>query len=303
MSEIKKLITQGEGRKLEFKESLPSNEKIIKTAVAFSNSQGGKLVIGIGNDKKIVGIDEDFAVEMEENISNVIYDNCVPNIMPEIYTLRKKKKTLLIVNFYPSSQKPHYVKKLGRPKGIYVRVGSTNKLATQDIVQNLERKKGGIIFDNVLNYDIEYKQGMFGEFDEHIVTKLEEKPSLDVYLKLRLVKEDRDKYFLTNLGIWFSNKREEYFPMLKIECARFKGTDAKVFLDQATFDGNIIDSIEKSMDFIKKNIKLGAKIGEVYRKNKWQYPFLALREVIVNAIVHRDYAIMGSDIKIAILMI
>lgn len=71
-------------------------------------------------------------------------------------------------------------------------------------------------------------------------------------------------------------------------------------MDQATFDGDIIESIEQSIDFIKRNIKLGATIGEIYRENRWEYPLLALREMVINAVVHRDYSILGSDIKIAI---
>lgn len=118
--------------------------------------------------------------------------------------------------------------------------------------------------------------------------------------KLKLIKQERDTYFLTNLGLFFAPNRDEYFPLIKIECARFKGTSTKVFLDQATFDGDIIESIEQSIDFIKRNIKLGATIGEVYRENRWEYPLLALREMVINAVVHRDYSILGSDIKIAI---
>jgi predicted HTH transcriptional regulator len=122
--------------------------------------------------------------------------------------------------------------------------------------------------------------------------------------KLLLQNENRKLEFKrelpSNLGIWFSKKRAEYFPLIKIECARFKGTSTKVFLDQATFDGNIIDGIESSIEFIKKNIRLGATIGEVYREDRWEYPLLALREIVINAIVHRDYSVLGSDIKIAI---
>ncbi|MBL0721516.1 MAG: putative DNA binding domain-containing protein, partial [Sulfurovum sp.] len=189
-NDIKKLILQNENRKLEFKEILPTNDKIIKTAIAFSNSQGGDLIIGICDDNTVVGVDEDEIVKLEEIISNSIYDNCMPNITPNIYSVRVEDKTLLVVHFYPSSSKPHYIKSIGKRDGSYVRVGSSNRVATLDILESLEREK--------------------------------------------------------------------------------------------------------------RNIKLGATIGEVYREDRWEYPLLALREVIINAIVHRDYSILGSDIKIAI---
>jgi len=251
MTNIKELLTQKENRKLEFKRELPSNDKLIKTAIAFSNSQGGDLIIGV-------------------------------------------------VHFFPSSQKPHYIKAEGKHKGTYIRVGSTNRLATLDILENLEREKRSISYDSVVLYDCEYKEGILSQIDRHIERKLNEKADIFTYEKLKLVKKERDKYYLTNLGIWFSSLRTDYFPLLKIECARFKGTSTKVFLDQATFDGDMIEAIEKSINFIKKNIRLGATIGEVYREDRWEYPLLALREMVINAVVHRDYSVLGSDIKIAI---
>ena len=300
MTDIKKLLSQKENRRLEFKREFPSNEKLIKTAIAFSNSQGGDLVIGVEDDGSVVGIDEDSVVKFEEIISNTIYDNCIPNIMPEIYSARYESKTVLIVHFYPSSQRPHFIKALGKHKGAFVRVGSNNRLATLDILENLEREKRRISFDSVVNYDVMYSENIFDSIVEKLENELKIKPDINIFEKLKLIKKERDEYFLTNLGIWFSKKREECFPLIKIECARFKGVTTKVFLDQATYDGGIIESIEGSIEFIKKNIRLGATIGEVYREDRWEYPLLALREIIINSVVHRDYSILGSDIKIAI---
>ncbi len=92
----------------------------------------------------------------------------------------------------------------------------------------------------------------------------------------------------------------QIFPYAKIECARFKGTDTSVFLDQTTITGPIHTLHEPSMSFIKKNIALSSSIGEVYREDRWEYPLEAIREALGNAIIHRDYSILGSDIKVAI---
>ena len=97
-----------------------------------------------------------------------------------------------------------------------------------------------------------------------------------------------------------SPARKQFFPYAKIECARFKGTDKRVFLDQLTIEGPIQENVEPCMAFIKKNIALGATIGEIYRKDRWEYPLEAIREALINAVIHRDYAILGSDIKVAI---
>ena len=300
MNDIKQLIIQKENRKLEFKQTLPNADKIIKTAIAFSNSQGGDLIIGVADNNQLVGINDDDIINFEENISNIIYDNCSPTIIPEIYTVIVDQKILLVVHFYPSNQKPHFIKKYGKHKATFVRVGSSNRLATMEIIEELERQKRRISFDSVINYELEYKENIFVLLDKHIEQKLDTKPSLSIYEKFKLIKKERDKYFLTNLGMLFSIHKNDYFPLVKIECARFKGENTKIFLDQATFDEDIIESIENTMKFIKRNIRLGATIGEIYRQDRWEYPLLALREVIINAVVHRDYSILGSDIKVAI---
>jgi predicted HTH transcriptional regulator len=90
------------------------------------------------------------------------------------------------------------------------------------------------------------------------------------------------------------------FPYAKIECARFKGTNTRIFLDQATISGPIHTLHEPCMNFIKKNIALSSQIGEIYREDRWEYPLEAIREAISNAIIHRDYSVLGSDIKVAI---
>ena len=117
---------------------------------------------------------------------------------------------------------------------------------------------------------------------------------------MKLIVKARESCFLTNLGILFSDQKQNHFPYAKIECARFKGKTTEVFLDQATFDNDIIGAIENAMEFIKRNIKLGATIGDIYRENRWEYPLLGIREILINAVVHRDYAVQGSDIKVAI---
>ena len=158
---INKTIRQKENRKLAFKEKLSSNDKIIKTAIAFSNSQGGDLIIGIDTENKVIGIDENLVIKYEETISNTIYDNCYPSIIPEIVSVNIKGKMLLIAHFYPSNSKPHYVKQLGKYKGTFIRVGSSNRLANIQILEELERQRNRISFDSVVNYEIKYKEDVF----------------------------------------------------------------------------------------------------------------------------------------------
>jgi predicted HTH transcriptional regulator len=119
---------------------------------------------------------------------------------------------------------------------------------------------------------------------------------------LGLYVRERGKLFPSHAALLLSEgpERKRVFPFAKIECARFKGKETNVFLDQATIDEPIYAAIEPCLAFIKRNIALGSEIGEIYRKDRWEYPLEAVREAIINAVVHRDYAIQGSDIKVAI---
>ena len=78
------LIAQGENKTLEFKETLPKNESIAKTVVAFSNTSGGRLIIGVNDNRKIIGIADENLSELQDTIVSVITDRCHPNILPEI---------------------------------------------------------------------------------------------------------------------------------------------------------------------------------------------------------------------------
>jgi predicted HTH transcriptional regulator len=106
----------------------------------------------------------------------------------------------------------------------------------------------------------------------------------------------------TNAILLLSNGplRKCYFPCVKIECAPFKGSEQRVFLDQTTKEGPIHVTIAPVMAFIKKNIAMGPVIGEIYRQERLEYSLEAIREVLINALIHCDRAPLGSDIKVAI---
>ncbi|MCE5223778.1 hypothetical protein LLG10_06315 [bacterium] len=120
--------------------------------------------------------------------------------------------------------------------------------------------------------------------------------------KLKLIKQSNDSLKPTGAYFLFADEdiKSQFFPYAKVECARFKGTTLEETLDQKTFQGSIIQQTELAYDFILRHINKGSTIEGVYTKSKWEYPIIAIREVIRNAIVHRDYSLTGKDIKVAI---
>lgn len=124
---IEDLLKQKKGKTLEFKENTNSLERIIKTVIAFANTAGGPILIGI-KDKThdVVGIKN--IIKEEEKIANAIADSIYPIIMPSLQFFTWRKKDILMINV-PHSIGPHYLKSKGYKNGIYIRLGSTNRIA------------------------------------------------------------------------------------------------------------------------------------------------------------------------------
>src|SRR5690554_6662676 len=122
--EIEQLLQQPEGKQLEFKRDLSSPGPLLKTLVAFANTAGGQLIIGITDDGAVVGVDDPLAEE--ERLASLIADSIAPRLLPSIELLTVAGKTLLRVEVFLSSSRPHYLKAKGPEHGVLVRVGSSN---------------------------------------------------------------------------------------------------------------------------------------------------------------------------------
>ena len=300
---LEEKIKQPEGRRLEFKETMPERADLAKTVVAFANDAGGVLYLGVSNNpREIVGLPEEVLVPLEEQISNIIYDRCYPAILPEITFLSEGNKHLIKVQVYRGSMPPYYLKEKGKLKGTYIRVGSANRLADESIILELERRRRNISFDSEIVLDKEvsdlYLEGLKKIFEEKTGDSLD----IQALKKLELVKEVQDKLYPTNALILFSDDplRNSLFHFAKIECARFKGTQIEEFIDQKSITTNLAIQAEEAYNFVLRHINKGATVEGVYTVSRWEYPVTAIREVIRNAVAHRDYSFTGKDIKVAI---
>lgn len=300
---LKETIQQPEGRRLEFKVELPAKADLAKTIVAFSNDAGGVLYIGVQNEPRvIIGVDEDQLMSIEEQVSNLIFDNCSPVILPEISFVNIDGLYLVKVEISRGNNLPYFLKSKGRKEGTYIRVGSSNREATEDIIAELERQKRNVSFDAELNFDKPYQDLEANEFIGFYVNKTKEELNEYALKKLHLLGVYNGELKATNALILLSDDplRKEMFPYAKIECARFKGTTTQEFIDQKTLDDNIALQAEAAYDFVLRHINKGATVKGVYTEGRWEYPIIAIREAIRNAIVHRDYSLTGKDIKVAI---
>jgi predicted HTH transcriptional regulator len=304
MSKLSAILLQPEGRRLEFKESLPTNSDLAKTILAFANDAGGELYIGIkDNPREVVGLKEDDLLSLEEKIASLIHDLCEPVILPEITFLQHEGKHIIRTQVYKGSTPPYHLKNKTTEEGTFFRVGSTNRLASAEMIAELERRKKNISFDSELVYSKTIEEINISTFKDFFQEKTGEELTVQVLKKLELFRPEQGKNLPTYALILLSDDelQKQYFPYAKIECARFKGTVPGNFIDQKTIDTNVALQAEQAYQFVLRHISQGTTdYTGVYRNDRWEYPVIAIREIIRNAVIHRDYSLTGKDIKIAI---
>ena len=288
-------IQQGESKTLELKAALPQRDQIAKTVVAFANTSGGKLVIGVDDDRQVVGLGEGDVLDLQDRVASIVFDRCYPAILPEIYSANVQGKLVLVVEVFRGNLLPYYLKSVGKNEGTYLRVGATNRKADFEHILELERQKRNQSFDE----EICREQAL----DELDLTPLvarfaaRGKPLDEQKLKnLKLIALEQGTLWPTQ-GLMILLGA---LPHVVVKCARFKGTDMSVFLDRKEYGGELLGQLEQAEGFIKNHIHLRGEINGLQRTDTYELPEAALREALVNALVHRDYANQGRDIKVGV---
>ena len=139
---VEDTMFSGESKNIEYKVSLPDkSEKYMKTIVAFANTQGGKLIVGV-DDKthQIVGVENDVLFQMMDGIANAVSDSCVPQIIPDIEPQTVDGKTVIVVSVEAGKNRPYYLKSKGKDNGTYIRVAGTSRQAFPEKIKELEWK-------------------------------------------------------------------------------------------------------------------------------------------------------------------
>ena len=301
---VEDTMFSGESKNIEYKVSLPDkSEKYMKTIVAFANTQGGKLIVGV-DDKthQIVGVENDVLFQLMDGIANAVSDSCVPQIIPDIEPQTVDGKTVIVVSVEAGKNRPYYLKSKGKDNGTYIRVAGTSRLAFPEKIKELEMEGARISWDELtcvgypvseeatekLCLDIEKFRKKAG-MSEHSVKK-------EQLINWKILKQSEGQLLATNA---YALLTSDYFSFSKTQCAVFKGTDRAVFLDKRELKGPIYTQIEEAVDFVLRNIRLGATIDGLVRKERYELPPEAIREMIINAHCHRNL-LDESCIQVAI---
>ena len=286
--DFREVIKRSESPIFEFKSILPSNEKVAQLICVFANGSGGTLVIGVDDKSRdIIGVSESDIFELEEKITNVVIDSIQPIISPIISTFNFEGKYLLLVQIDRGQHKPYYLKRNGLNDGTYIRVGSSTRKATPDIISELERERLNISFDSTPVFSSTPDDLSLDHLEFYLEKRKEVrdipfvKVTQDWLVKSRLLYKEGGKLYPTVGGILlFSDRVNDFFPNGVIKCARFKGSDSTEFLDQKEYGGPIIYLMEKVLTFFKEHIPRGAKITGAYREESYAFPDVVISSTL-----------------------
>lgn len=293
-------IVRGESKNVEFKVMLPKDsEGYLKTIIAFANTQGGKLIIGIDDDTRdVYGIDRDSVFRIMDSISNAVSDSCMPQLIPSIEPYTLDGKTVILVTVAPGPNRPYFLKSKGKENGTYIRVGATSRLADSEKIRELEYEGEHISWDELIcvGYTVteaaikklcrdmnRYRKDMlrYKESTEklHQVTRTQ-------LVNWNVIKKTSDGYLASNAFAILTGK---YFRYSKTQCAVFAGTDRGEFIDKQEYVGPLYEQVEAAYAFVLRNIRRGAKVEGLVRRESHELPPSAIREMIINAHCHRNF--------------
>lgn len=279
--ELDLVLQEGEGQFIEFKESF--DKSLAKEIVAFANASGGKIFLGINDKGKVKG------VNVNNKLKSQLQDmarNCDPAIKINLDNI----DNTIVIEVLEGNDKPYKCS-----NGFYVRQGANSQKMNRDDIIDMLHDLGKVSFDE--------KNSNVKKYDPKLVSKFLELAEIKSTINDNLMQNLGvfKNGFLNNAGVLFftSNPKKE-FVNAYVSCVRYKGIEKVKVIDRKDFDGNIVSQVEECMKFIERNTRLEYEIKGLVRKNIPEYPTEAVREALLNAVIHRDYFKKGGNVQVDI---
>ena len=298
--DLQALLSRSEGKTLEFKRDLSSPEPILRAIVAFANTAGGTLLIGVEDGtKRVIGVPDPSAAE--ERVANLVSDLIAPRVVPDIEILPWRQTHLLAIVVPPAwGTAPHYLTKLGPTDGVYVRVGSSNRKADTTLIEDLKHARTNESFDEQPVVHASVDAIDFPAAAESFVRVRTLRREHLRTLRLTTLQGPHERPTVGGI-LLFGRDRLTHFPDAYIKMGRFAGTDRTKILDSAECTTMPIQAIDEVMLFLRKAVSREFIItGEARRQERWSVPETALREAVINAVVHADYRHIGMPIRVSV---
>ena len=270
-----------ETEKLEFKSSAAND--IYKEVIAFANTDGGTLLIGItdtGEAAQLQDVDDTYT-----RVTNGIRDAIAPDVTIFVKYILEDNHVIRI-EIGEGSYKPYYLKSKGiKPSGVYIRQGASSVQASPEQIRQMIKNADGDIFEDLRSLE----QELTFHFCSETFAAANIEFSQEKYNTLGLRNHAQQLY--TSLGWLLSDQCTH-----SIKVAVFADEQNTVFRDRKEFTGSVLRQLDEAFDYLQLCNKNQSVIDGLTRKDYWDYPKDALREALLNAVIHRDYGFSGSII-------
>lgn len=258
-------------------------DDIKKEIIAFANCDGGKLYIGVQDDGTVIGLDDPDSAALQ--ISNMVRDAIRPDITMFLHyeTIEENGKNIIAISVQRGTDRPYYIAKKGmRPEGVYVRQGYSSVPATDTAIRCMIKETDGDTFETMrsLNQELTFESTE----KEFQLRKVEFGSQ-----QMRTLKFIDNDGLYSNLALLLSDQN-----IHTIKVAVFQGTDQTIFKDRREFNGSLIKQMNEVYEFIDFRNQTRATIEKLSRIDVRDYPEIAVRETLLNLLVHRDYSFSAS---------
>lgn len=270
-----------ESERIEFKSIVVTDLK--KEVIAFANCDGGKIYIGIEDNGNVIGVEDPDNVALQ--VSNMVRDAIKPDLTMFIHyeTKEIEAKQIVIIDIQRGTERPYYIAKKGlRPEGVYVRQGYSSVPATDTAIRKMIKETDGDHYEDMRSLDQELT------FDEAKREFHKRNISFgDPQMKtLGIINQDG---IYTNLGLLLSDQC-----LHTIKAAVFEGKNQNIFKDRKEFKGSLFKQMEDVYDYIDFRNQTHSTFEKLYRIDSRDYPEVAVREALLNCLVHREYGYSAS---------
>ncbi len=258
-------------------------DDIKKEVIAFANCEGGKLYIGVQDDGTVSGLDNPDETSLQ--ISNMVRDAIKPDLTMFLHyeTVTVDGKKIVTVDIQQGTERPYYIAKKGlRPEGVYVRQGYSSVPATNTAIRRMIKETDGDHFEEMRSLE----QNLTFESAKKVFAERNVKFGLTQMKTLGMVTQDG---VYTNLGLLLSDQCVH-----TIKAAVFQGTTQSEFKDRREFSGSLFRQMDEAYDFIDFRNQTHSTFDKLYRIDRRDYPETAVREALLNLLVHREYSFRAS---------
>ncbi|MCC8091494.1 MAG: putative DNA binding domain-containing protein [Oscillospiraceae bacterium] len=272
-----------EGELVELKSEVVGD--ICKEVIAFANTKGGTLYIGVADDGSVVGVQSADKVTLQ--INNMVRDSIKPDVTMfvryETQTIDGKQIVAVVVQ--KGTDRPYYLTSKGlKPSGVYVRNGTSTDPSTDTAIRKMIKETDGDCFEDMrsLEQNLTFKtaSAMFAQYQVPFdAAKMQ---------TLGMISPDG---IYTNVAFLLSDQCSSV-----IKAATFSGVDKSEFQDRQEFSGSLFQQMEEMYDYLNRRNQIKATFGGLHRIDTRDYPEEALREALLNSIVHRDYSFSASTL-------